>query len=63
MTSAFDDEHGSYVVLRNNMGEYSLWPSDVDVPDGWQPVLGPDSRSACLAHVEQNWSMTAAAVR
>ncbi|HEX8767445.1 MAG TPA: MbtH family NRPS accessory protein, partial [Jatrophihabitans sp.] len=33
-----------------------LWPTFVDVPQGWRTVFGPDSRSACLAYVETHWT-------
>jgi MbtH protein len=60
MTNVFDDEDGTYFVLRNDAGECSLWPSRLDVPAGWQTVLGPDSRSACLACIERGHSAAAA---
>lgn len=54
MANVFDDEHGTYLVLSNEAGEYSLWPADLDVPGHWRTELGPDTRSACLAHIEQH---------
>lgn len=62
MTNAFEDEHGSFLVLRNEERQYSLWPAGIDVPGGWQTVMGPDTRSACISHVEQNWSVATATV-
>ncbi|MCU7825050.1 MbtH family protein [Kitasatospora sp. DSM 101779] len=56
MANPFDDEHGAYLVLRNEEEQYSLWPEFVDVPTGWRIVLGPDNRSACLAHIESAWT-------
>lgn len=26
------------------------------MPDGWQVAFGPDSRTACLEHVEREWT-------
>ena len=60
MTNVFEDEHSSFLALRNEEGQYSLWPAGIDVPGGWRTALGPDSRSACLTHIEQNWSAVAA---
>jgi uncharacterized protein YbdZ (MbtH family) len=60
-SSAF--EEGSFLVLRNEAGECSLWPSGADVPEGWQAVLGPESRPACLAYVEQVWAPTPSGAR
>jgi uncharacterized protein YbdZ (MbtH family) len=52
----FDDESGSFFVLVNDEGQYSLWPTFADVPKGWNSVLGPESRSTCLQYVEQHWT-------
>lgn len=54
--SVFDDEAAPHLVLRNQAGEYSLWPVAVEVPAGWLTVFGPGDREACLAHVEQKWT-------
>ncbi|MFF8275872.1 MbtH family protein [Streptomyces lateritius] len=56
MTNPFDDENGSFLVLVNDEGQHSLWPSSQAVPDGWRSVLGPVGRSEALAHVEANWT-------
>jgi MbtH protein len=56
MTNVFEDEYGSFLALCNEKGQYSLWPASIDVPGGWRTALGPDSRSACLTYIEQNWS-------
>ncbi|WP_328904147.1 MbtH family protein [Streptomyces sp. NBC_00441] len=56
MTDPFERPDGRYLALGNEDGQYSLWPSDLAVPDGWLPVHGPDSRAACLDHVERAWT-------
>jgi len=55
VTNPFDDETGSFFVLVNAEGQYSLWPAFAEVPAGWTVVFGEDSRQACLDHVEANW--------
>jgi MbtH protein len=52
----FDDPDGEFLVLVNHEGQHSLWPHFIDVPDGWDVVHGRDSRSACLAYIEENWT-------
>jgi MbtH protein len=52
----FDDEDGTFVVLVNDEGQHSLWPSFADVPAGWSVVFGTESRAACLEYVEKNWT-------
>lgn len=56
MTNPFEDPEGSYYVLVNEEGQHSLWPSFVDVPEGWTIAHGTDSRDACLEYVEQHWT-------
>ncbi len=56
MTNPFEDENGIYHVLINDEGQYSLWPSFIDVPDGWTIVRKSDSRAACLEFINRNWS-------
>jgi MbtH protein len=56
VTNPFEDENGIYHVLINEEGQYSLWPSFVDVPNGWTIQLKSDTRSACLEYISQNWT-------
>ena len=51
----FEDPGHDYLVLINGEGQYSLWPEFADLPQGWRIVLGPESRSACTAHIDRNW--------
>jgi MbtH protein len=52
----FDDPEGEFVVLVNDEGQHSLWPTFADVPAGWAVASGPGSRQSCLDYVEQNWT-------
>jgi uncharacterized protein YbdZ (MbtH family) len=56
MTNPFEDENGDYLVLVNDEGQYSLWPSFKDVPDGWKAVGPRGARQACLDYIEQTWT-------
>jgi MbtH protein len=55
-TNPFEDEDGRYFALINDEGQHSLWPTFVDVPEGWRVVHGEDSRKACLDYIEENWT-------
>lgn len=48
----FDD----YTVLKNDRGEYSLWPAGRDVPAGWAQVGPTGGREECLAWVNEVWT-------
>ncbi|MEU7042703.1 MbtH family protein [Streptomyces varsoviensis] len=56
MTNPFDDENGSFLVLVNEENQHSLWPAFAEVPAGWRVVFGEDTREACLAYIEENWT-------
>jgi MbtH protein len=56
MTNPFEDENGTYIVLINDEGQYSLWPDFIDVPAGWTTVQEAASRQTCLDYINQNWS-------
>lgn len=56
MTNPFEDENQTYLVLINDEGQHSLWPSFVEVPAGWTVVKDEDSRTACLDYINENWT-------
>ncbi|MFE8945313.1 MbtH family protein [Streptomyces sp. NPDC007856] len=56
MTNPFDDPDGSYLVLVNDEGQHSLWPSFTAVPDGWRVAHPEASRQDCLDYVERHWT-------
>lgn len=55
-TNPFDDEDGTFYALINDEGQYSLWPTFVDVPAGWTIVHGATDRQSCLAFIEEHWT-------
>ncbi|MFI0817964.1 MbtH family protein [Streptomyces sp. NPDC021098] len=56
MSNPFDNPDGRYVVLVNDEGQHSLWPSFAEVPEGWTVAHGEDDRQACLDYVEERWT-------
>ncbi|ANY10566.1 MbtH family protein [Pseudonocardia sp. HH130630-07] len=55
-TNPFDDPDGRFLVLVNDEGQHSLWPSFAEVPTGWRSVFGADDRASCLDHIERSWT-------
>ncbi|WP_028850867.1 MbtH family protein [Thermocrispum municipale] len=55
-TNPFDDQDGRFRVLVNDENQHSLWPEFAEVPAGWRSVFGPETKAACLAYVEENWT-------
>ncbi|MEU2132936.1 MbtH family protein [Streptomyces sp. NPDC018352] len=55
-TNPFDDPEGRFLVLVNDEGQHSLWPSFAEVPGGWAIALDENSREACLHYIETHWT-------
>ncbi|GHI41636.1 MbtH family protein [Streptomyces violascens] len=55
-TNPFDDADGRFLVLVNDEGQHSLWPSFVEVPGGWTVAFEESTRDACLEYVESHWT-------
>ncbi|MEV7548250.1 MbtH family NRPS accessory protein [Amycolatopsis sp. NPDC089917] len=46
----------AYLVVVNDEEQYSIWPSDRDVPAGWRAEGTRGGREECLAHIETVWT-------
>jgi len=55
MGNPFEDPEGRYLVLANEEGQHSLWPSSIAVPEGWTIASNADSYQTSLEYVEQHW--------
>ncbi|MFJ3939819.1 amino acid adenylation domain-containing protein [Streptomyces parvus] len=51
----FEDPDESYLVLCNQRGQRSLWPTRLPSPAGWLVELPAASRAHACAHVERVW--------
>lgn len=56
MANPFDDETKEFLVLVNEEGQYSLWPSFKEIPGGWHATGPRGQRKECLAWIERNWT-------
>ena len=56
MANPFENEESEYVVLMNDEGQCSLWPSVREIPAGWTAVGPRGKRRDCLNWVEANWT-------
>ncbi|KDA42834.1 MULTISPECIES: MbtH family protein [Frankia] len=50
-----DDETYPCRVVVNDEEQYSLWPLDRDVPDGWRDGGFQGPRRDCLAYIDETW--------
>ncbi|MEV2240979.1 MbtH family protein [Micromonospora sp. NPDC049891] len=56
MSNPFDDDSREFLALRNDEEQYSLWPSGLAVPDGWQVAYGPAQRREVIDHIDRSWT-------
>ena len=56
MPNPFEEQNGTYHVLMNEEGQYSLWPSFIEIPSGWSAALQSSSREICLEFIDRNWT-------
>ncbi|NEW71109.1 MbtH family protein [Streptomyces rhizosphaericus] len=55
VANPFQLDGAQFLALVNSDGEYSLWPAQIAVPDGWSITFGAADRRACLDFINQNW--------
>lgn len=51
-----DDDSRIYRVVLNDEEQYSIWPTDRDLPVGWYAEGTSGARAACLEHIDQVWT-------
>jgi MbtH protein len=51
-----EDPFETYVVVRNERGDHSVWPTVKSVPAGWSALDFSGSRSECLDWIEAHWA-------
>jgi MbtH protein len=51
-----DNTDRQYSVVRNDEEQYSLWPTNRELPAGWvaQGITG--TKAECLAFIERTWT-------
>lgn len=56
MTNPFEDPDGTFLVLVNDEGQHSIWPSFAEVPAGWTVVVEATDRQTALDRVSELWT-------
>ncbi len=56
MPHPFDDPDATFIVLVNDEGQHSIWPSFIDEPEGWRAVHGESDLHDCLDFVDKSWT-------
>ncbi|HQS13158.1 MAG: MbtH family protein [Sphingomonadales bacterium 35-56-22] len=45
-----------FIVLVNDEGQHSLWPSAIAIPQGWDQIGPIGSKAECLFFIEEHWT-------
>ena len=54
--SVAEPQDETYVVVRNQEEQYSIWWADRQMPPGWEIVGQPGSKDACLERIGELWT-------
>jgi MbtH protein len=45
-----------YTAVMNHEEQYSIWPADRELPEGWTAVGTPGPKAEVLAWIETQWT-------
>ena len=45
-----------YRVVVNHEEQYSIWPADMDIPNGWKDAGKSGLKAECLDYVKEVWT-------
>lgn len=54
-SNPFDNPEGQFYILQNSQQQYSLWPQQCALPQGWIVVCPPASPEQCTDWLAQHW--------
>ena len=46
----------TYTVVVNHEEQYSIWPSDRELPLGWRDAGKSGAKAECLEHIKTVWT-------
>jgi MbtH protein len=55
MTEQTKDDARRYAVVVNGEEQYSIWPEDRSIPNGWRSTGMSGLKAECLAHIKEIW--------
>ncbi len=56
MENEFQDwQDGELVVVKNQLGEYSIWPKAKAIPEGWENQGVEGNKQECLDYIKEKW--------
>ena len=55
-SSIFDDDQALFDVVLNHEEQYSIWPADRELPNGWRKAGKQAKKVDCLAYIDEVWT-------
>ena len=56
MPDSGDGSGDVFCVAKNDEGQYSIWPKNRALPDGWSAVGKQGPKADCLAYIDEVWT-------
>ncbi|HEV2679409.1 MAG TPA: MbtH family NRPS accessory protein [Rhodanobacter sp.] len=56
MSTSSSQSEAMFEVVVNQDGQYSIWPVDKAVPQGWAKAGQQGSKESCLGFVSEVWT-------
>jgi uncharacterized protein YbdZ (MbtH family) len=50
------EDQQTYRVVVNDEEQYSIWPADQELPDGWRDGGHSGPKPGCLSYIDQVWT-------
>jgi MbtH protein len=50
------DENRQYRAVVNHEEQYSIWPTDREIPAGWRDAGKNGTKQECLEYISQVWT-------
>jgi MbtH protein len=54
--TANTESEGLFVVVVNHEEQYSIWPQQRQIPDGWRAIGKQGTKDECLAYIKEVWT-------
>jgi MbtH protein len=56
MSILVDSAETLFEVVINVEEQYSIWPTEKELPIGWKIAGMRDTKAACLQYINENWT-------
>ena len=49
------DAFSEFTVVVNDEEQYSVWPTELEVPAGWHTIGKTGTQEECASHIDDIW--------